>query len=266
MKKKKKKRKAKSSKSWIPELGLHYRDKNILLSSTSWLPDTIINAVQRLLKNEYPAVCGLQDVARGLNMSFDIERGEFVQILHNGVNHWLTISTIGVQHPDVEVYDSKYRVISTNVKEQIASLLFTNEPEIVLKYKDSQIQSGAADCGLFAIASATALVLGKQPGEFFIDQSKMRSHLLQCFENRKMLMFPTKKARRAMRKDRYSSFKVFCICRMPEDLTVNWMQCSMCKEWYHTDSCVAVPSCYFEPGRAWYCTKCMSCSIAIEPH
>ena len=40
--------------------------------------------------SSYPAVRGLQDVPHGLNMSFSIERGEFVQILRDGLNHWLS--------------------------------------------------------------------------------------------------------------------------------------------------------------------------------
>ena len=191
-------------------------------------------------------------------MLFDIQRGEFVQILNDGQNHWLTISTIGVQHPaEVEVYDSKYRNVSTCVKKQIATLLFTDESEIVLKLKGMQIQSGSEDCGLFAIATATALVLNKQPGNICFDQLKMRRHLMQCFENGKITMFPMKKRRFINRKDRMLNFKVFCICRMPEDRDVNWIQCSTCKEWYHTDTCISVPSCYFESRKAWHCNQCM---------
>ena len=44
------------------------------------------------------------------------------------------------------------------------------------------MQSGRADCGLFAIAFATALLNGLHPGGYYFDQSLMRSHLLNCFE------------------------------------------------------------------------------------
>lgn len=74
--------------------------------------------------------------------------------------------------------------ISTDIKKQIASLLFTDPPAIILKYQDTQMQS---DCGVFAIASATALV---HPGDYLFDQLKMRSHLIQWLENREMTMFP----------------------------------------------------------------------------
>ena len=45
-------------------------------------------------------------------------------------------------------------------KAQIASLLATKQPTIRVKFMDVQIQSGMSDCGLFAIAYATALSLG----------------------------------------------------------------------------------------------------------
>jgi len=37
----------------------------------------------------------------------------------------------------------------------------------------------AADCSLFAIASATALAYGEQPGRCLLDQNKVRQHLLK---------------------------------------------------------------------------------------
>ena len=43
------------------------------------------------------------------------------------------------------------------------------------------MQAGGCDCGLFAIAFATALSLGKHPGQYLFDQGKMRRHLWNCF-------------------------------------------------------------------------------------
>ena len=62
---------------------------------------------------------------------------------------------------------------------------------------DCQVQSGGSDCGLFSIANATALIFGKDPGRLFYDQASMRQHLFKCLESKRMLPFPTKRARRA---------------------------------------------------------------------
>lgn len=90
-----------------------------------------------------------------------IETSEFVQVLHNGHDHWLTVSTIGAQPGDIFVYDSKYLSVSTGVKQQIAAILCSSTENLTLKFVDVQVQTGGYDCGLFAIAFATALVHGK---------------------------------------------------------------------------------------------------------
>ena len=45
------------------------------------------------------------------------------------------------------------------------------------------------DCGLFAIATCVSLASsGILPKKF--DQSKMRGHLVECFENLNLISFP----------------------------------------------------------------------------
>ena len=76
-----------------------------------------------------------------------------------------------------------YMCVPTIAKAQIEVLLTTEEPSIKLNFMDVQMQSGGYDCGLFAIAFATALVLGEKPGGFLFDQQKMRAHLIKCLEH-----------------------------------------------------------------------------------
>ena len=183
-------------KQWIPKLNLFYSDKEILLTTSEWLNDTIINAALILLKKRNPSMPGLQDVLHCQTMGFDVESGEFVQILHNGNGHWITVSNIGGKHQEIEVFDSLYVPITDSVKMRVACLLCTQEPQITLIHKNVQMQSGSADYGLFSIAFATALIFAKQPGEFLFNQSEMRPHLIKCFENKQMSMFPIKRTRR----------------------------------------------------------------------
>ena len=129
----------------IPELGLRQSDREVLLSHTAWLNDDIVNAVLKLLRKANPAVPGLQDVCCGLTMNFDVEPGEFVQILHTGHGHWNTISTIGMKHAEVQVFDSMYMCVPTIAKAQIAVLLTAEEPSIKLNLMDVQMQSGGYD-------------------------------------------------------------------------------------------------------------------------
>ena len=85
---------------------------------------------------------GLQSVTRGITINFDIEPGEFVQILYNGHGHWLTVSAVGNDHPQVEVYDSVYSCCPMLCIAQIAGLLSTKQPAIQLKYMDVRMQAG----------------------------------------------------------------------------------------------------------------------------
>ena len=113
----------KEDQPWIPDLC--ERDWFTLLSPTAWLTDDIINAAQKLLKTQFPAVSGFQSVVCGLTMKFNVhvELGESIQILHTSQGHWLTDSTFGAEHPEVRVYNSLYSTLPILAKAQIANFL-----------------------------------------------------------------------------------------------------------------------------------------------
>ena len=118
----------KLDKMWVPQLRLKQSDKEILLSRTAWLNDDI-NAAQKLLKKANSSIPGLQDVCCGLTMNFDVEPGEFIQILHTGHGHWNTVSTVGVRHSEVQIFDSMYMCIYPQwprLKLQICSTLWSH--------------------------------------------------------------------------------------------------------------------------------------------
>ena len=153
-------------RAWIVNgsFTLTHRERDILMSPQEWLPDTIINASQLLLKEE-SGLHGFQETTLGMTLAYYILQGGFIQILHDGFGHWLTINTIEATKSPTEVfvYDSMYTFNSTNVKRQIAAIMAGPE-KITLNMMDVLKQAGGSDCGLFAIAFATALINGKQPG------------------------------------------------------------------------------------------------------
>ena len=73
-------------------------------------------------------------------------------------NHRLCVSTLDC-HPDTIniLYDSLYSRISKHTTKQVCGLLHTQLDTITLRAMYMQIQTSAADCGLFAITTATAL-------------------------------------------------------------------------------------------------------------
>ena len=118
---------------------------------------------------ELVLIVTLQETTLGILMTlaYDVLRGGFIQIVHDGFGHWLTISTIEAASPtEVFVYDSMYASINTNVKRQIAAIMARPEEKMTVKIMDVQKQAGGSDCGLFAIAFATALVNGNQLGSY----------------------------------------------------------------------------------------------------
>ncbi len=126
-------------KAWLPDFQLFESDRDCILSPTGWLTDTIINAVQIMLKKQFPHINGLQDTCLGSVYQFNSLQGEFIQILFSP-GHWLTISTMGLTHPCVAVFDSKYSTVSTPVASQIASILRTSHQHIELQFMDIQQQ------------------------------------------------------------------------------------------------------------------------------
>ena len=238
----------KMSHQWIPELFLYQSDREILLNPDGWLSDSIIDAGQALIKKVAP-IPGMQNVY--LTTAFSIETHEFIQVLNNG-NHWLLISTINETPPNVLVYDSAYASVNTFIKEQIATLLHTKEKEICLKFVNTQMQNGAVDCGLFAIAFATAIAFGYKPELLSFDQNKMRKHLLSCLTSGEIRMFPEKekRQRKSIIKN-IQKIKVYCYCRLPKQGEM--IQCHHCKEWFHLSTCVHV----VDKKAEWLCNCCI---------
>ena len=55
-----------------------------------------------------------------------------------------------------------------------------------------QIQLGLRDCGLFAIAYAVQLAKRLDPAGVQIAQSQIRPHLINCFGEGRISLFPSK--------------------------------------------------------------------------
>ena len=104
-------------------------DRDVLLSPNAWLNDNFICTAQNILKQQIPFLQGLQVPSLGKTCSFDIVKQPFLQILHDGKDHWILISTLGTKDAEVQLYDSIYQSVNIKLKEQIASLLYTQEKE-----------------------------------------------------------------------------------------------------------------------------------------
>ena len=97
-----------------------------------------------------------------------------------------------------------------------------------------------SDCGLFAVAFATALCSGIDPFTCSFKQTEMRSHLLTCFESHQLSTFPAPDRPRRLAHCRVLSTKrvpVYCVCRLPwnkyDKKRGPLVKCHSCKLWFH---------------------------------
>nr|XP_047132815.1 uncharacterized protein LOC124805812 isoform X2 [Hydra vulgaris]XP_047132816.1 uncharacterized protein LOC124805812 isoform X2 [Hydra vulgaris] len=200
--------------------------------SFEMLSDLHINKAQKLLSMQFPDVKGLQDLILGSKLHFRVQSGKFVQILHNGAMHWLTISNFLSTHLNsVDVFDSLYYDLSVSGKMQVGSIMMVKEPFLKLQFKDFQKQSGGVDCGLFAIAAATDLCYNYDPSIKCYKQELMRDHLLKCFSDNYLTPFPIETNERKKKKlPKPINVPLYCICRLPDNKEEKMVKCNNCKE------------------------------------
>ena len=122
----------------------------------------------------------------------------------------------------------------------LAVLLNTSSSNMVIEWPSMQRQRGESDCGLFAVAVATSLLNGENPGSKSYDQSVMRGHLAVCFHCEELAVFPVSSSKCAINDKKEETVEVFCHCRMPFKDGVFMIECSVCLEWFHR-SCDKVP-------------------------
>ena len=243
-------------RKWKNCCGIHLtkRHKEILLYG-DWLDDDIINATQFMLKQQHPEVGGLQSTTLSEKFAMEPQSGEFVQVLLINKNHWITISTIGCKRSSINVFDSLHGYLPQHAQKLVADIMMSPDHAIEVGYIDVQWQSGASDCGIFAVPFATSLCFGIDPATLSFDQQQMRSHLVSCIESEHIMPFPTRGVRRNLRKPQVKYIAVYCICRLIDDGTP-MVQCATCNDWFHT-GCVQVPQEFLtNKGLEWNCTKC----------
>ena len=131
-----------------------------------------------------------------------------------------------------------YPSVGSYTKKQVAAIVCSKENTITLNMRNVQLQAGGSDCGVFAIAFATALANNINPCECCFKQDAMRDHLQCCLESGKLTMFPLVKRRMPRKVVHHVDIIEFhCSCQMPE--VPPMVECSKCKEWYHI-KCVSV--------------------------
>ena len=124
---------------------------------------TYINYTQSLLSDKFPDVTGLKSTLLQQRIRVDSNK-PFVQILHVHNDQWITISNLCCEAGVVCVYDSIYDNISSEVRQLIDNICGSGIS--VVMYDKMPKQIGTTDCGIYAIATATALLHGVNPTNY----------------------------------------------------------------------------------------------------
>ena len=113
-----------------------------------------------------------------------------VQIHHNRNYHWVCSCYDG---KDVYFYDSMFNGNTImNLDTQLALLYADSTMQIEIIALKIQRQKDPKDCGLFAVAAATAIATGNDPVYLNWNQSQMRRHFIKCIETEIVTPFPSK--------------------------------------------------------------------------
>ncbi|XP_078681625.1 polycystin-1-like protein 2 [Branchiostoma floridae x Branchiostoma belcheri] len=236
-----------------PIVNLSAGDKAVL-TSNEMLTDDLIQAAQRLLHHQYPALQGLEPPTVGLcEDGFAKMTGKGLQIHHNRRAHWVLSSYTDGQ---VRLYDSIGADMTTYLQVQLYQTYaaFADQERNVLTIilPEVQCQTNVVDCGLFAIAWAVDIAQGQDVSSIAYDDRKMRSHLKKCLEQGRLTPFPhLTSQRKKVGFTRVSRISLVCRCKQEEGLG-RIEACRACQRIFHV-SCLPVnpPS----DGK-WKCGDC----------
>ena len=224
-----------------------------ILTKGYMLTDEHIQLAQELLQTEFPELDGFQSTLLSQIDGFCPVRDEAIQIHHVAGNHWVASSSIG---QTVTIFDSKFGggELSSSLTHQLATVYRTlvktsdedgdeMDPILEVNIPYVQQQQGKRDCGLFAIAFALHAAMGDDIKKITFDQPKMRCHLLECFEKKKLTRFPLAEQKTA-KKWNYLHYCTYG----------DMVQCDECEKWFHL-KCVGLEELTTEEN--WSCNSCM---------
>ena len=184
-----------SQDEWVWADKILFHNLNItekcILKSKQWLNESIIDSSMNLLQYQFPDLDGFQPCHQ---LNFRKHRKQFIQIINrsltDGGSHWLTVSNINCIENTIKIYDSAYDDLPYEQAMVVASLVTTRENNLQVLYPSVALQMNGYDCGLYAIANATALAFGIDPITQVYTPGLMREHLIKCLEQRHLKPIP----------------------------------------------------------------------------
>ena len=109
-------------------------DRGCTVASSTWLSTPVYTLHVDKKQESFDLMVASQTQSLEFTrVSFQILRGEFVQIIFVGDCHWYTVSNIGYDDGVVNVYDSMY---SSGTMKLIASLVSSPAEQLVVRMMD----------------------------------------------------------------------------------------------------------------------------------
>ncbi|XP_065657444.1 uncharacterized protein LOC136082351 [Hydra vulgaris] len=211
-----------------------------IIKNNDMLTDLSINAAQFILQNQFHVKSGFQDTIFGKKYLFKEEKGQFIQVLHTGQYHWITVSNVNCPVDTIYYYDSLFHgKVNDHVKKQICNIYKTKGKILTVQILKCQQQINGVDCGVFAIANAFNILNKTDVGTLSLDRNKIRSHFLECIGNRNFAPFPLSQAEAPFNKEKIITLEISCSCRSywlwyhAKNPALHMVQCDTCSEWFH---------------------------------
>ena len=273
------------SQLWVMDsngvrINLSSADRELIVGNkdNGWLNDAIIDAAHALLRQKHPRAGGLQPCLYAARPCFQYSVSEFIQILNThpiqkGL-HWILLSSFMCPKDTVKIYDSAGgRYIGLSVQKCVAQLLSPISSKMTIQFMHCPQQGGGDDCGLYAIANATAILAGTDPSELtsYTTSKAMRAHLIRAFETGSLHEFSSAykpkmklRIRSQMLSKVYHSMSInlFCTCKMPE--YGSYFECSTCTKWFHPE-CQGITASTEELSGNDTIAYCIGCYSGIGP-
>ncbi len=185
-----------------------------VLNKSVWLTNDQIYAFLKLLHAQFPSVLGLFDPTL-----FELEKfGEILTSADDNVvficnvdnSHWATITNCLCEKNTWAVFDSLN--YPAKYYENIFRKLLPNADKVTVDFMNLKNQDGFNDCGLFALAFATALCNKQDPCALSFNQSKLTHHYNVCVQSKCATMFPTHFKRSKAKYYESKRFDLFLRC------------------------------------------------------
>ena len=106
--------------------------------------------------------------------------------------HWIVATTVNCSPYEVKVYDSLFQYLDKDSLQLIERLFQCDNLNLDIIMTQRCKQEGCKDCGVFAIAIATAIASGLNPSRQNFKQEAMRGYLVNCFNKEILTPFPCK--------------------------------------------------------------------------